>query len=482
MKKENRVLKIVSIVVALVFLVSAITCIGMVLSMNVLPAKYLQLMLGILIPVILIVFGLLLLRKTPKVIKVVAIILAVMLITGFCVGINYLYNTFEFMGSISSKDHEIENYYVIVKKDSKYESLEDLDKQSMGIVVEDNKNFTNVTLDIHSKVEVVDKEYNDSVAMTKDLLNGQIESSLISNAQYEVLKESDDTFESKVKIIYTKSIKTLTQDIKKDADVTAEPFNIYISGIDTFGNISTRSRSDVNIVMTVNPSTKRILLTTIPRDYYVKLHGTTGYKDKLTHAGVYGIDMSVKTIEDLLKIDINYYIRVNFNTLIDVVDVIGGVDVYSEKDFATWGNPDIKFKKGLNHLDGKNALIFSRERKTFAEGDRQRGKNQQAVITAIINKVTQSKTLVTKYNQILNSLDGSFQTNLPTNKIYSLIKLQLNDKPKWNVESISLDGSGKREYTYSYRGQKLYVMEPDQATVINAQSKIKQIESINQEN
>ena len=260
----------------------------------------------------------------------------------------------------------------------------------------------------------------------------------------------------------------------KEVDVTKEPFNIYISGNDIYGNIASVSRSDVNIIATVNPNTHKILLTSIPRDFYVQLHGTSGYKDKLTHAGVYGIDMSVKTIEDLLDIDINYYMRVNFTSLIKVVDAIGGVDVVSDYSFrATTGD---RFVKGTNHLNGKKALAFSRERKAFSDGDRQRGKNQQKVLTAILNKMLSSTTLITKYTDILDSLGGSFQTNMPASKIYNLVNMQLDKMPSWTFESYNLDGKGSSSYTYTYPHQKLYVMEPDVNTVNEAKAKIDMIE------
>ena len=195
--------------------------------------------------------------------------------------------------------------------------------------------------------------------------------------------------------------------------ISKDSFALYISGIDQWGSVSTvRGRSDVNIVAIVNPKIHKVLLINTPRDYYVQLHGKTGLKDKLTHAGVYGIDMSLNTLEDLYDINIDYYLRVNFDTLVKLVDVIGGIEVYSDKTFISSHQRDWKIKEGMNKMDGKQALAYSRERYAYKEGDRHRGKNQQDVITAIIKKASSSKVILTKYNSILDTLEGSFQTNI----------------------------------------------------------------------
>ena len=264
------------------------------------------------------------------------------------------------------------------------------------------------------------------------------------------------------------------KDIVKEVNVTKDTFTIYVAGIDTYGSVSSVSRSDVNMLVTINPKTGQVLLTSIPRDYYVRLHGTTGYKDKLTHAGIYGVDMSVQTLEDLLDIDINYYVRVNFTSLIKLVDALGGVDVYSEYSFnsnAGLGYQDgFHFSKGYNHVNGEQALAFVRTRKAFIGGDRVRGKNQQALIEAIIRKVC-SPTIIMRYTSILDSLEGSFDTNLSMNDITSLARYQIDKMPDWNISSISLDGTDGSEYTYSFSGQKLYVMIPSEDSVNSAKDK-----------
>ena len=222
---------------------------------------------------------------------------------------------------------------------------------------------------------------------------------------------------------------------------------------------------------TINTKTHEVLLTSIPRDYYVTLY-SKGAKDKLTHSGIYGINETVSTVEELLDTDINYYIRVNFTTLIKLVDTLGGVDVYSEYDFSTGG---YHFNKGYNHVNGAQALAFSRERYSFGSGDNQRIKNQQHVIEAVINKVLNSTTILTKYTSILESLEGSFQTNIEQNDISNLVKEQLDNMESWTIDNYSLTGTGSSSATYSMGSQKLYVMLPNESSVEEAKNNIQEV-------
>ena len=317
------------------------------------------------------------------------------------------------------------------------------------------------------------KDYEGYTFLFEDLYSNEIDAILIIQSYYDMLTEMDETMEEKTRIVYKFSIKEEVHDIAKDVDVTKETFNIYLSGIDSYGNVTDTNRSDVNIVMSVNPKTNKILLINIPRDYYVTLDGDkdcAGQKDKLTHAGMYGVNTSVKTIENLLDIEINYYIKVNYSALINLVDALGGVNVYSIHSFYTH---DYRYKinEGYNYVNGKKALDFARTRKAFLEGDRVRGENQQALIKAIIEKATSGAVLL-KYDDILKSLEGSFTTNISTSKIMSIINMQLDTMPTWNIESISLNGSDASGFTCSYKGQELYVMEPIEESIISAKERL----------
>ena len=246
-------------------------------------------------------------------------------------------------------------------------------------------------------------------------------------------------------------------------EVAEEPFTIYVSGNDSYGEVTTEEgRSDVNILLTVNPNTRQILMTTTPRDYYVELPFGEGCWDKLTHAGNYGIDCSMQTLEALYDVDIDYYLRVNFSGFESIVDALGGVEVYSEYAFGTAGG--YYFEAGYNAVNGAEALAFVRERYAFADGDVQRGRNQMAMIQAIMDKAT-SPALITGYLRLMDSVADSFVTSMPKGSIADLVKLQLDEGGSWNVVSNSVSGYVTEAYTYSDDSQLLSVMMPDEASV-----------------
>lgn len=472
-KKLNKIftLKNISLFVDILLFISLVLFFANLFEINILPIKYTVefLIIFILINMIFMLVNLKFYKK--KVLIIILDIISILLMCIFIFATLKIAETNSFFNRNSSEKVEITNYYVVVRKNSNYDKIYDIRKKDVYIF-NDEVNYGQIIGKLNDKVSVNINNEMDLLEMGNKLLNNSISIIFVSDANYNLLNENIEGFENNTKKLYTISLESKLQDISKDAKVTKESFNIYISGIDTYGKISTKSRSDVNIVMTINPVDKKILLTSIPRDYYVQLHGTTGYKDKLTHAGVYGINMSIQTVEDLLDLDINYYLRVNFNTLIDVVDELDGIEIYSDIEFTPWTNKSCKFKKGYQTVDGKCALAFARERYSYSTGDRHRGENQQQVITQIINKATSSKKIITNYSNILDALDGSFQTSLSSDEIYAIIKMQISDMAKWKIESISLNGFDSSNYTYSYGTQKLYVMEPNQDTVTKAQEKI----------
>ena len=257
--------------------------------------------------------------------------------------------------------------------------------------------------------------------------------------------------------------------------ITKEPFVIYLSGVDTRGELTENARSDVNILAAVNPVTKRVALVNTPRDYYVDLAGTDS-KDKLTHAGLYGVETSMETLGNLYGVNVDHYIRINFAGFISIIDALGGVDVYSDQAFTSVGSPGYydptTFVEGWNHLDGKSALAFARERHAFASGDIQRGINQMKVIDAMLNKI-KSPALLMGFSKIMDSAADCFVTSLSQNQISALVRMQLSDFAEWNIESYTVTGSsGSSTKCYSAKGQKLYVMKPDESSVAKAKEMI----------
>ena len=465
-------LKILGIINSTVLILSFAFLNFMLFKLNLIPFKYLFAANILLITLVIVVVMFLLKNKTNQTAKKVFNIVSILLIILILIITSYINTTYKFINNMISKDYEYKNYDVIVNKASIYSDISDLDKKEIGYL-ESDKDYNKLRKEIKEDIEYTEKKYLDIGSLTNNALKKDVDAIVLEDAYYNMLKEEDEEFSKNTRVIARYKVKIKKKKNKSNVSTKENPFILLISGIDTHGSISKVSRSDVNIVAAVNPNTKNILLVHIPRDYYVNLHGI-GAKDKLTHAGIYGIDMSEETIEDLLGIDINYYIRVNFATLTKSIDLIGGIDVYSDKKFIPWTNRSLTIKQGMNHMDGKMALAFSRERKTYERGDRHRGENQEAVITAMIDKMTEPEYLF-KYNSILNSLDGTFETNMSYENITNLVKRQIDDMTKWNIKSIGVDGTGSKNTTYSMGSRLLYVMIPDQASVEKAKNEIKNL-------
>ena len=453
----------------ILILVLSIISIFLAFNATIIPNIILYIIIAFYI-VNLLLFFILITRK-KKFLRILGIFISIMLLLTNAALVFVYYKSNSFFNKITNVEYETSNYSVIVLKDSSYKKLEDL--TNIGIYNNElDKNYSLAIEELNDKTKIYNQEYESIINLVTDFLDKKIESVLVNENYIDIINETTSEFEDKIKVIDTLSIKSIKEkkELEKELSKLGN-FNIYISGIDTYGEISTVSRSDVNIIATVDMKNNKILLTNTPRDYYVQLHGTTGNKDKLTHAGVYGIDMSMQTLEDLYDTNIDYYVRVNFNSLIKMVDAIGGIDIYSDQTLYL-GNCYIPY--GNNHLDGKCALAFSRERHSYMEGDRHRGQNQQQVIEAIIKKVTESND-INNYLSLLNTLEDSFQTNFDKKLINSFLNLQVKNNYNWQVESIQVNGYDDGGYTYSYPGQYLYVMQPDYNSLETAKSRIKEI-------
>lgn len=380
--------------------------------------------------------------------------------------------TVSFLSDLDLK-YKTYHYSLVVLKKSSYQSIKDVATEDIGYYDDGGDEIDKAIGKVKKKVDTKFLNYDDTHKLANDLLDEKVNCIMLEDSYLDILNESiskgDDSFKNLIRVIYSFTILTKTSDISHDVDITKKSFNVYISGIDTYGEISSVSRSDVNMVITVNPLSHQILLTSIPRDYYVSLHGKSGYKDKLTHAGLYGVDMSIETIEDLLGIDINYYVKVNFTSVIDIVNALDGVVVNSSVDFTSIDG--YHYVKGNNSLNGEEALSFARERKAFAIGDRQRIMDQQLLFQAILKKVT-SKKIITKYISLLDSVHGDFVTNMKMSRITSFIRYQIAGNYTWDVSMNSLEGTDSSNYTYSVPSFKSYVMEPKEESVEEAHKKI----------
>lgn len=443
-----------------------VTGIFLFLVKRVIPNKYLIPLEIILVLMVIIMIIIMIIKKSNifyKIIRVLCFIGTFLLLGIYSFTMIYLNKTFDFIKSMAAMREEVTNYYIIVLKDSRYQEISDL----YGTTLSYSENIDKSVLD-KIKLDLSFSKENTMGLLKEKLFNKETDAIIISDIVKTMLEEDYPEFKD-TRILETIELKTEIEDITKSVNMKNTPFNILISGIDTYGDINRVSRNDVNIVVTVNPNTNEILLTSIPRDYYVQLHGTTGYKDKLTHASVYGNNMAIQTIEDILDIDINYYVKVNFTTVVELVDQLGGIEVYADMPVNIG---KCNFKQGMNKVDGKCALAFSRERHSYIDGDRHRGRNQQEVIKAIFNKMSNTSTILTEYLNILEVMKGKFATDIDLDEILKFIKYEIPDLNNYSIMTTQLDGYGASEKTYSYPYRDLYVMVPYEETIVNANNLI----------
>lgn len=457
---RGMILLILQIIAVMAFMLA-------IFSLDMLPTSYLSIIAAVLVITVGITLATQLSGKSKRIAgKVFSVVMSAILM----VGTFYVHKGNSVFSNVAAGGSQTDNMVVAVRKSDSAESIDDASDYLFG--VQYSKGGQNVEAAVQNisdetshDIEVT--EFSSMPEQAQALLEGDVEAIVYDEGYTEIMNQAVSGYEEEVKIIYTHSIHTDVQDLTIDVSVQEEPFSVYISGIDVYGELETISRSDVNIIATVNPKTKQILLTTTPRDYYVEIpHVSQGEKDKLTHAGNYGVDVSMDTLEELYGIEIPFYARVNFTSLIEIIDILGGVDVESESSFTTGDESgcNVEIQEGMNHLNGEEALAFCRERKIFADGDNRRASHQQKVITGIIQKMI-SPTMIVKASSILDSVGGNVDTNMSTDQMRDLIKQQLRDNADWQIASVAAEGEGKRDVCYSSGSQMLYVTVPDEDSV-----------------
>ena len=445
--------------------IASLLFMAVVLLLDMLPMKYLALVAAVLFLFWCITLNSQIARRKRGTIgKIFSIFVTVLLLAGSY----YIAQANDMLSKITSGGFKVDQMVVAVRVDDPAEVLEDAADYTFG--VQFNKGADNMQAavnDIQEQlgVDAIDtEEYSSVQEQATALLDGEVDAIIYNEAYTSLMEEAVPDYSDKIKIIYSFDIKVqLDFGGSTDESITKEPFTVYISGIDIYGDVSETSRSDVNIIAVVNPQTYQILLVTTPRDYYVPIPGVSdGMPDKLTHAGIYGVDASMATLGELYETDINYYARLNFTSMIDIVDTLGGIDVYSEYAFTTSANSEyiMDVQEGYNHFNGEQALAFSRERENLSDGDNQRGKNQQAVITAMLKKCL-SPTMLLKANGIMNQVSKDVETNMSRDQINALIKYQLNKNAKWTIQSVAASGVSTENYCYSSGDTLLSVIEPD---------------------
>lgn len=462
---------------------------AILIQTKLLPAKLLLLAGGIFLLFVLSVFLLTKDARRTGALITGSVMTMVLLIT-LMVGTPYLTKAVNTLGSMTNVNVEMADVGVYVKNDSSIQEVNELSGKTMGIMSVLDRANTDKALE-EMQLAVATAEYAGISELADGLLSGEVDAIVLNNAFLDLLTETEgyENILDEIREIHTQKTETLIENVEDETkdkwnildlfgkeDEEAQKrndrvFTMYISGIDNRGGLIAKSRSDVNILATVNVDTRQVLLVSTPRDFYVPLPISNGQPDKLTHAGIYGVDVSIGTLEMLYGVDIDYYFRVNFAGFEKIIDSMGGVTVNSDYAFTTGGG--YSFQKGENHLNGAQALAFSRERKSFSEGDRQRGKNQMAVIKAVINKAM-SPAILSSYADIMESVSGSFETSMPYDVIAELVRDMLDKGGSWNIVTYSVNGSGDTRKPYSM-STNAYVMIPNQETVDTAIEKINQV-------
>lgn len=482
-KDLKRIMMYSGWIICLVQLLISIILEVMIIKMNLLPLKYVF-FIGIALVIIDVIFAVTQKWLIPGIVtKGISVILCVVMVVG-CLYVNATDSTISKITGVTTK---IDNINVYVLKEDKANKIVDAKDYKFGILTELDRANTDTVVkewdeELGKKIDTA--EYDGVTDLVDSLYNHDVQAIILNTAYIGVITEQEgfEDFNSKVKSISYKDIESQvkSEDSTKGENETEDPykeyqnylyngddvFTIYVSGIDTTGSPSVNRNSDVNILMTVNTNTRQILMISTPRDFYVPLSISNGVKDKLTHAGCYGIDVSVNTLEMLYGVNIDHYIKVNFSGFKKIINALDGIDVYSEYAFSA--GEGFSYVKGINYLNGDDALAFARARHAFASGDRQRGKNQMAVIEAVINKMVSSSMLI-NYTSVLSALSDSMVTNMSYDEISDLVKMQLSNMSEWDIVRYSVDGTGDNQLTYSLNF-KTYVMVPNQSTVDRAKS------------
>ncbi len=476
---------LLSVVLFLQVAAEALTTV-IVLKLNMLPGKYIAVFIAAMVLFLAITALLMFVKVKGKVNtwrKIVSCVLVLLIVCGCALISKVASDAYRTVNKVTGTpiSTSVRNTYVLVLNEDPATTLAD----TKGYVYGAMENYD--IAHTQQVIEVVEAQigeqleiayYQQAYLMVDALYAQQTKALIMSGASIALLIEDEnyEDFLNRVKILYTlpyeDEVVDSTEEEKAPDEITDKPFIVYISGSDTRSSKLTVSRSDVNILAVVNPKTKQVLLLNTPRDYYVTNPAGDGALDKLTHCGLYGIDCSMQALSDLYGAEIEYYGQINFTGFETLIDAVGGIVFYSKYSFQA---RDTYIKAGENYLSGAQALDLARERFNVSGGDHDRGKNQMQMIKAVIEKMTNSTTLISNYSDILNSLEGMFTTSFSSDEISKLVKMQLNDMAKWNIQSFAVAGTGGSEETYSTPGASAYVMWPNEGDIKYASGLIQRV-------
>lgn len=483
-KRRRKKARVPGLIITIILLLLVAEFVGLLAITKLLPV-YLLFAVGIVFMTCVLLVAMLTGNFRKKVRFIIGAILGVLLLAILLLGNLYVMSTYNTLNKISGVNTQTSQIGVYVLKDDSAQSIEDAKSYTFGTLSNlDTENTQAAVKQIEERTgqSVKTQEENGVTKLVDSLLDGSCDAIILNHAYLPVLEDMEGYADIEDKI---RELDLLSVDVEIKTDDTAssddtakqtDPDNIirlYISGIDTRGSEIINTRSDVNIIATINTDTKQMLLVSTPRDYFVPLSISNGVPDKLTHAGIYGIDVSMDTLGMLYDISLDDYFRVNFAGFIKIIDALGGVDVNSEEAFTAYTDSRYSYTKGINHLGGEAALAYARERYAFSDGDRARGRHQMEVISAVMQKAL-SPDILSHYTDVLAGIDGCFETNFSYDRLAELVRQQLTDSGSWNIVSYSVNGSGDTRQPYSMSANA-YVMIPDQTTVDKAKELMQQV-------
>lgn len=473
--KKKRRSRYFSLGFSAIYLLLSIVFIVQVAIFNMLPLKYL---IPAILVILLIAFGLIyvqLKRRLPKITYYLGRVIIVILGVALVIANLTIFKTNSGINQIANNKSKI-TISVVVKKDSKAKTIQNLKSAHFGRAQSGTQQYVVKALaDVANAVgkDITPKSYTSVKDLTSALLDGKIDAVVMEENMRSLYNDANPDFTKDTKVIWQKSfVKTEDKNTKAVA-VTEKPFNVYITGLDTYGTPDTIGRSDVNMIVTVNPKTHQVLLTNIPRDYYVPQTCQAGEKDKLTHSGIFGVDCTTKAVENYFGVSINYYLKVNFSGILNILTAIGDIEINNPFDF-TAGEGNFHFPVGKLKLNAHQALGYARERQSFRSSDAVRIENQSRILEGVISKVT-SPTILLRYASLIDALSDSFQTNMSRSDINALVRMQIDQMPNWTISQISVIGSDATKFSPA-NGFDADVTIPDKASVKEAVNIINMVE------
>ena len=472
--KESKMSKFqqsINIILLFVYMVLACFLLFLIFRYHILAISYVNVIIAIVMNLLALIALFLILKRKAKIFTMILLLVSVFVSSISLIGVHQFVSLANQLNATSN--YSSYSISVVVLADSEIGNVSELSSVTAPTKT-DADNIKKLLDDIKTSQskDLTVEESSSYLAAYKSLLAGETKAIVLNSVFENLIEQEYPDHAKKIKKIYTKE---LTKTVEAPKLSQNKAFNIYISGIDTYGPISSVSRSDVNIIMTVNQETKKILLTTTPRDAYVPIaDGGNNQNDKLTHAGIYGVDASIHTLENLYGIELNYYARLNFTSFLKLIDLLDGVDVYNDQEFTSL-HGNYHFPVGNVHLNSEQALGFVRERYSLTNGDGDRGRNQQKVISAIIQKLTSAEALK-NFDSIMQGLQDSVQTNMPPETMVSLVNAQLASGGKYSVITRDLKGTGRMDLpSYAMPDSNLYMLEVDPNSLETLKTEIKDI-------